>query len=76
VLIVLRGYEGVASWCLLCCWEVVCQAHVESVALLRAEVIEDGLDLPERHLLLEVGEGGLPFCADGSECAWSEPLGS
>lgn len=63
-------------WCVLCCWEVVCQTHVEPVALLGAEVVEDGLDLSERHLLLQVGEGGLPSCIDGSECACLEPLGS
>lgn len=45
VLIGLLGYEGMAGSCVLCCWQVVCQAHVEPVALLRAEVIEDGLDL-------------------------------
>lgn len=50
-------------WRVLCCWQVVCQAHVEPVALLRAEVIEDGLDLSQRHLLLQVGEGGLPSCS-------------
>ena len=60
----------------LCCRQIVCQAHVEPVALLRAEIIEDGLDLSQRHLLLQVGEGGLPSCVDGSECTWSNPLRS
>lgn len=56
-------------WYVLCGWQVVCQTNVEPVAVLRAEVVEDGLDLAQRHLLLQVGERGLPSCADGSECA-------
>jgi len=40
----------------LCRRQVVCQAHVESVALLRAEVVEDGLDLSQRHLPLQFRE--------------------
>jgi hypothetical protein len=58
-----------ALWYILCRGQVVCQAHVEPVARLRAKVVEDGLDLSQRHLLLQVGERGLPSCADRSECA-------
>jgi hypothetical protein len=45
-----------ALWFILCRGQVVCQAHVEPVARLRAQVVEDGLDLSQRHLLLQVGE--------------------
>jgi hypothetical protein len=39
---------------LLCCWQVVCETHVEPVALLRAKVVEYGLDLAQRHFVLQV----------------------
>jgi hypothetical protein len=65
-----------ALWYVLGRRQVVRQAHVEPVALLRAEIIEDGLDLSQGHLLLQVGQRGLPSFADGPEGAWSEPLGS
>lgn len=40
--------------------QVVSQTHIQPVTRLRAEVIEDGLDLAQRHLVLQLGEGGVP----------------
>jgi hypothetical protein len=51
------GCVGVISWVCHCCcrygrwecllgrWQVVCETHVEPVALLGAKVVEYGLDL-------------------------------
>ena len=47
---------SMALWYVLSRRQVVCQAHVEPVALLRAKVVEDGLDLSQGHLLLQVGQ--------------------
>ena len=49
-------YVGTALWYVLGRRQVVCQTHVEPVALLRTKIIEDGLDLSQRHLLLQFGQ--------------------
>lgn len=43
------GYFWGHGDCVLGRGQVVCEAHVEAVAGLRAEVVEDGLDLAQGH---------------------------